>query len=92
MTRFNSLDIGEKYAERISPALLRLGKLQKISKTYGQLKKQEMMIRNDLVKIKKEKEKNLQRYEELLSRLGVCPTCLQPIGKDAVRHIKSHFK
>lgn len=70
----------------------RLSKLNTISFALQNISKEKFLCKNEVEKTKSDVKTFQKSYEEMLLKIGICPTCRQPIDADSLIHIHQYFK
>lgn len=63
-----------------------------IKKNNDLIVEEKARIKNKLVQIKSEIDNYLKHYREVLSRIEVCPLCLNPINKENIETIIRNYE
>ncbi|MDO5713483.1 MAG: AAA family ATPase [Tissierellia bacterium] len=92
LEKFQVLEQLNKNYTLLSKAMKNLISYKKEMETWLFINKQRKDLQLNINMAEKSKQKYLDLYEQLLSTLKICPTCLQPIHEGTKEHLKEHFK
>lgn len=89
--KFKDLDESEQIQNKLEEKLLKLNEFSKLNNKLKTLEKDKIIENKNLKNINKNILSYTNEYEELISKLQICPTCFRPIDKHSKEKIKEHL-
>lgn len=92
LKRFDNMDKIDFIIKEISIKITDYEMLEKNKIKLQEIEKERKKISDTAIKIDKNIDIGIEKYNEILSKNGYCPVCLSKIDNNTYNHIKEHYK